>query len=73
MEEKDLSDVWRTLNAGVRQYSWTRFHPAFVGSRLDFILLEQSLVNKIMEIDYIPMVLTDHAVVTATFNFAEHP
>ena len=64
MEETEMVDAWRVLNPDTMRYSWHRQNSA---SRIDFALLDQTLLNKIEQIDYKPGFQTDHSMIEIIF------
>ena len=73
MQEWELSDVWRSRNLGVIQYSWSRYNPTFTGSRIDFFLCTQALQNKVVHTEYIPCIQTDHQCLMKEVDFSVYP
>ena len=45
-EELNLTDIWRTLNAGKHRYTWRRKKPE-IQCRLDFFLISSDLICNI--------------------------
>ena len=63
MQRLDLIDVWRVRNPGRVVLSWHRINPQKIGSRLDYFLLSQSLINLTKGIEYLSVENTDHMAV----------
>ena len=55
-----LVDIWRTRNPSAKKFTWRRYNPMPVQSRLDFWLIHESLQNSVVENNIIPCVLSDH-------------
>ncbi len=57
----ELTDVWRTRNIGVRQYTWLRVcDDRICGARLDRFYLKKTWNNKVMEVCISPNGFSDH-------------
>ena len=61
-EELNLTDVWRTLNAGKHRYTWRRRKPE-IQCRLDFFLISEDLICDINLADIVPGYKTDHSMI----------
>ena len=73
IEDRELCDVWRVNNPQTIQYSWSRFKPQFTGSRIDFMLANGGLINRVLEIGYEASVLSDHQCLVCEMNFVDQP
>ena len=71
MEENDLVDYWQILNPDVRTYSWHRSQPKFVGSRVDFTLLDTSLTPFVQKLFYSAGFRTDHSMISLHLSMDE--
>ena len=70
MEQLDLVDIYRSVYPNKRAYTWRRFNTIQQG-RLDFILLSDSLVDKVINVDINSGYRSDHSIVSATINFLQ--
>ena len=61
-EELNLTDVWRTLNAGKHRYTWRRKKPE-IQCRLDFFLISSDLICDTNLADIVPGYKTDHSMI----------
>jgi len=67
MNNNHLIDIWRSLNSGVKQYSW--FKPNNTcKSRIDYWLVDQSLNEFVSDILISKAPLTDHCIVEIKLN-----
>lgn len=67
MNNNHLIDIWRSLNSGVKQYSW--FKPNNTcKSRIDYWLVDQSLKDFVSDILISKAPLTDHCIVEIKLN-----
>lgn len=64
MEEKNLVDVWRERNEGIREFSRQQVVKNFIcRSRIDFLISKREMLKLIDTIFYKETVLSDHKVV----------
>ena len=71
----ELHDVWRLFNPMVKAYTWSKNNP-FIARRLDFILCNNSLNSKILNVEHLFLAWSDHKAVTITIrisNFVRGP
>jgi exonuclease III len=68
MEELELSDIWRIKNPEKRVYTWVSKTNVKVMSRLDFILMSDSLQTSHIDSNIIPGYMSDHACTTLTIK-----
>ena len=71
----ELYDVWRIFNPKVKDYTWSKNNP-FIARRLDFILCNNSLNSKILNVEHLYLACSDHKAVTVTIqmsNFVRGP
>ena len=59
----DLVDIWRLRNRQKRAYTWKRFRPILVQSRLDYFLTSDNLQNEIQDVYIESCCLTDHSAI----------
>ena len=65
MENFDLVDIYRKVYPSKRAYSWRRFN-TIQQSRLDYILLSDTLIEKVRNVDITPGYRSDHSFVSVT-------
>lgn len=63
----NLLDPWRSYNANLRRYTWSRKNPV-KKARLDFFLISQEMMTYIEKVDILPGYLTDHAMTFIEFR-----
>ena len=68
MYDKNLEDVWRRRNPGIKKYSWSRGEKR---SRLDYWLVSKSLDSSIINIDFIPCVYSDHDMIVLKAQYSD--
>ena len=68
MDSLSLCDVWREMNPDCRRFTWRRSRP-FQQSRLDFFLITDSVVEKVLDADIIYGYRTDHSCVSLKIGF----
>uniref|UniRef100_A0A672F5Y5 exodeoxyribonuclease III n=1 Tax=Salarias fasciatus TaxID=181472 RepID=A0A672F5Y5_SALFA len=62
MDQYAVSDVWRFFNPTSRQFSFfSPVHRSF--SRIDFFLIDNTLLSSVRSCTYTPIVISDHAAV----------
>ena len=71
MSELLLKDAWRCMNPTTRRYSWYRRNPykpnhsetskVFQGSRIDFSLVSENLMDRVHNCFYLNELKTDHS------------
>ena len=70
MDSGQLTDVWRILNPELRHYTWGRKRQknsdTKMFARLDFFLVSDSIVNRVITVDHKPGFNTDHSMVMMT-------
>ena len=67
MNDYDLVDIYRTLYADTRKYSWRRFN-GMQRSKLDFSLVSEHLGIDIASADIMPGYCSDHSLVCISFK-----
>ncbi len=72
MSRFNLKDIWRVKHAKLLQYTWRQRQPP-VASRLDFWLVEKTIVCDIKSCDIRPAVKTDHQAVSLKLEFENAP
>jgi exonuclease III len=68
MEEEGVSDIWRLKNPDKRKYTWISNTKEKIMSRLDFILISDSLQPTYTDSDIVPGYMSDHACTTLTLK-----
>ena len=71
-QELDLIDIWRTLNADKRRYTWRRKKPE-IHCRLDFYLISSSLSCNTNRADIVPGYKTDHSMILLNIALHHNP
>ena len=71
-EELNLTDIWRTLNAGKHRYTWRRKKPE-IQCRLDFFLITSNLICDINLADIAPGYKTDHSMILLKVALHHNP
>jgi exonuclease III len=71
MEEEEISDIWRIKNPDKRMYTWISKTQHKVMSRLDFILLSDTLQTSYLDSSIVPGYMSDHACTTLTLRVPE--
>ena len=70
MDLRDLCDIWRIKNPNKVHYSWRRSAPSLTGSRLDYVLVNNMLINKVSSIEYVECPFTDHDTVICQLHLS---
>ena len=73
VEAHKLIDPWRVKNPATIEYTWCRMSPTYTGSRLDYALISDTLLNKVLRVYHEVMVGTDHKALMINFNKTCHP
>ncbi len=66
----DVYDAWRLLHGSAKEYTWCKSNP-FIARRLDYILLSDSLVYRILACEIMPVPNTDHSGVSIDIQLQE--
>lgn len=69
LDDQDLTDVWRYRNPLARQFT---FHRAAQASRIDYWVLSNHLLDVCSTSDMIPLVLSDHCLITLSIGVSSH-
>lgn len=64
----ETQDIWRIKNPNTTRYTWHRENPSKVKSRLDYLLMSESMSDATQEIDIIPCIKSDHSAVVLKLN-----
>ena len=68
MEDTMMSDVWRDCNPELTQYTYFRRKPYFIGSRLEYILVDTVICAWCTEVKILPGFRTDHSAVHVSLD-----
>ncbi len=66
----DVYDIWRLLHSEEKRYTWCKHNP-FIARRLDYILVSEQLLSKIITCDITPAPHTDHDGVSLEIQLQE--
>ena len=67
----DLIDIWRVRNPDKREFTWRRYRPNLIQSRLDYFLTSDCLQADIQDVFSEPCSLTDHSAVHLHLGWEE--
>ena len=67
----DMYDVWRLYNGNTREFTWSSSSAPWKARRLDYLLVNDSMFDKVTECDIIPVSNTDHRAVTMTMSIGK--
>lgn len=71
MDDNGCVDVWRHLNPTRQVFSFfSHVHRSF--SRIDYVFLDRALVSSIKAVDYLAIVISDHAPLQLDISFDLH-
>ena len=65
--EQDLIDIWRVRNPTEKRFTWRQKTP-IIQRRLDYWLINDSLLDDIVSVDIIPSIRSHHSAITLSFN-----
>ena len=68
MENFDLSDVWRSHNPNLRQYTWHSSSKPVIFSRLDYFLVSDCFSNQVSNCKIKPGFMSDHSIISICLN-----
>lgn len=72
MDQYGYVDPWRFLNPSVRKYSFfSHVHRSF--SRIDYFIIDKTLIPTINSIQYAPITISDHSTVILDVHFCSRP
>ena len=71
LEENDWVDVWRVFNSDKTEYTWRRRNP-IIFSRLDYFIAPQSVLDRILDCEICPGLLSDHSFVKLQIGLFDH-
>ena len=60
MKDLNLLDIWRQMHPQDREYSFYS-HPHKTHTRIDNFLLSTQLFHRVLDIEYLPRLLSDHS------------
>ena len=67
MDELELVDIYRNVYPDKRIYTWRRFN-SIIQSRLDFILVSDSLIDRVTHVGVVPGYRSDHSIVSVSIK-----
>ena len=70
MKQRDLVDIWRVKNPDTKIFSWNRNNSC---SRIDMLLVNNSMINNCKDIYYEASTLSDHMTLCADFKLHQNP
>ena len=70
IDQEEWHDVWRTLNPNEFRFTWKHSKP-LVMSRLDYFLVSQPLMNRIVESNILPNSISNHAFIDIQISLHE--
>ena len=68
IEDTLCTDIWRERNPDEKRYTYCRMNPKFIGSRLDFVLIDASINAWVPLIEIKPGFKSDHSAVICEIN-----
>ena len=71
-EDLDLVDVWRVQNPESQRFTWRQRNPE-IHCRLDFFLVNQSILCSAINTDIVPGYKTDHLMITLQISLHNNP
>jgi len=70
MKDLNLTDVWRHEHPQVRDYSFYS-HPHDTHTRIDYFLLSTQLLYCVLDVEYLPRLLSDHSPLVMSLSIPE--
>ena len=71
-EDLDLVDVWRVQNPESQRFTWRQRNPE-IHCRLDFFLVNKSIICSAINTDIVPGYKTDHSMITLQISLHNNP
>ena len=72
IEYNNLTDVWRTLNPNLRQYTWRgNTRNGLVQSRLDYWLVSVHMLYELNTVSISPGMRSDHSIIKISFKLKD--
>ena len=71
-EDLDLVDVWRVQNPESQRFTWRQRNPE-IHCRLDFFLVNNSILCSAINTDIVPGYKTDHSMITLQISLHNNP
>ena len=65
-----LIDTWRNFDAGEKEFTWKQRNNPFIARRLDYIIINEIMLNKISMCKINPFHRSDHYAVDIMFSFS---
>lgn len=70
MKDLNLVDVWRKEHPQERDYSFYS-HPHNTHTRIDYFLLPSQLLYRVLDVEYLPRLLSDHSPLVMSLSIPE--
>ena len=71
MDDYNLVDIWRINNENRKQFTWRRFKPTLIQSRIDYWLIPGNMIYELKRIGIIPGFRSDHNAINLKFIVKE--
>ena len=71
IEQLELIDVWRNINAETRAFTWRQLNPQHIFICLDFFLISETCLQFVTQCQINPGFRTEHSVVDLSFDFIQ--
>ena len=72
MSKNGCIDPWRFYNPHTKEYSFfSQMHQSF--SRIDYYFIDAKLIPKVLNVNYHPIVISDHAPLSLDIQFSSQP
>ena len=68
--QSDLNDIWRLMNPEEKEFTWSKKNP-FIARRLDYILINDNILNNTNECAIRSLALSDHRLVVMCYNVSQ--
>ena len=72
LDEFQLIDIWRERNQTKKRFTWRQKQPR-IQSRLDYILLSNTLVDYVQDASILPAIYSDHSPISVHLKCFEMP
>ena len=67
IENLDLTDIYRNVYPDRKIYTWRRFNSLQQG-RLDYLLISDNMIDKVVNVDILPGYRSDHSIVNVSLK-----
>ena len=71
MHNNNLIDVFREMHGSTKRYTWRVRNPVLKQARLDYFLVSDQLLSRVLECDIVPGYRTDHSMIKLKFSINE--